>query len=407
LAASPTEQDLSAEIDRAIGMNLDPGADETVDRTTGLPGTSPAADEGLSEEDLRSLSAPDLGEVEAPTETVLGDAWHDPAFDELFDTPLEGPADRAWTPEPVDLPAQSLTSWLHESAPVAAAPPAPPVAEPIDLAALRASIARLGVDRSLFDRGRNGKRQLIESGRIGGASLLPGVEPPGPSIDELWEQVTRNPDDAEVRLRLADALSVGEPERALEEYRQVFRRRAADPQPLIASVSRLADSGANVSIGAHRLLGAVFHRTGNYHLAASHYQSSLEAYLRAAGVGAGAVTEEREAMGAALHDLLDYQDVIAAVASTRDGLVVASAGLPDDDAESVAAAGTSLASAAEQREDSALAIDLDGGSVFLALGQEVLLLVLAEPDVAAEALATVMVERVGHLDAELAGGVAG
>jgi predicted regulator of Ras-like GTPase activity (Roadblock/LC7/MglB family) len=102
--------------------------------------------------------------------------------------------------------------------------------------------------------------------------------------------------------------------------------------------------------------------------------------------------------------LLDYQDVIAAVASTRDGLVLASAGLGEEDAESVAAAGSALAPAAVESGDSALAIDVDGGTIYLALGQDLMLVVLAEADAAAEALAEVMIERVGQLDAALAQG---
>jgi len=103
-----------------------------------------------------------------------------------------------------------------------------------------------------------------------------------------------------------------------------------------------------------------------------------------------------------LLSLLEYQDVLAAVASTRDGLVVASAGLEPFDAESVAAAGSALVSGVGG-DDPALAIDLDGGSLFLTRGDELMLVVLAEASVAQDPLANLMLESVATLDAQIAG----
>ncbi len=103
-----------------------------------------------------------------------------------------------------------------------------------------------------------------------------------------------------------------------------------------------------------------------------------------------------------LLELLNYQDVLGAVASTKDGLVVASVGLESLDAETVAAAGSALASGAGE-EDPALAIDLDGGSLFLTRGDELMLVVLAEASVAQDPLANVMLESVSALDAQLVG----
>lgn len=100
--------------------------------------------------------------------------------------------------------------------------------------------------------------------------------------------------------------------------------------------------------------------------------------------------------------LLDYQDVLGAVASTHDGLVVASAGLESFDAESVAAAGSALASEAGA-DDPALAIDLDGGSLFLTRTSELMLVVVAESTVPQEPLADVMIESVAALGVQLAG----
>ena len=66
------------------------------------------------------------------------------------------------------------------------------------------------------------------------------------------------------------------------------------------------------------------------------------------------------------------KDVLGAVASTQDGLVVASVGLEPFDAETVAAAGSALASGAGG-EDPALAIDLNGGCSSLTRGDELML----------------------------------
>ena len=100
--------------------------------------------------------------------------------------------------------------------------------------------------------------------------------------------------------------------------------------------------------------------------------------------------------------LLEYQDVLGALASTIDGLVVASVGFDSDDAETVAAAGSAVVSDAGG-EDAALAIDLDGGSIFLTRGRELMLVVCAESGIPQDPLANVMVETVKLLDSMLAG----
>jgi predicted regulator of Ras-like GTPase activity (Roadblock/LC7/MglB family) len=103
-----------------------------------------------------------------------------------------------------------------------------------------------------------------------------------------------------------------------------------------------------------------------------------------------------------LQGLLEYQDVLGAVASTIDGLVVASVGFDSDDAETVAAAGTAVVNDAGG-DDTALAIELDGGSIFLTRGEELLLVVCAESGIPQDPLADVMVEMVKVLDSMLAG----
>lgn len=103
-----------------------------------------------------------------------------------------------------------------------------------------------------------------------------------------------------------------------------------------------------------------------------------------------------------LQSLLEYQDILGAVASTIDGLVVAAAGLESDDAETVAAAGSAVVSEAGG-DDAALAIELDGGSLFLTRGSELMLVVCAETGIPQDPLADVMQESVRRLDALLLG----
>jgi predicted regulator of Ras-like GTPase activity (Roadblock/LC7/MglB family) len=103
-----------------------------------------------------------------------------------------------------------------------------------------------------------------------------------------------------------------------------------------------------------------------------------------------------------LQSLLEYQDILGAVASTIDGLVVASAGFESDDAETVAAAGSAVVSDVGG-DDTALAIELDGGSLFLTRGAELMLVVCAEPGIPQDPLAGVMQESIRRLDALLVG----
>ena len=103
-----------------------------------------------------------------------------------------------------------------------------------------------------------------------------------------------------------------------------------------------------------------------------------------------------------LRGLLEYQDVLGAVASTIDGLVVAAVGLDSDDAETVAAAGSAVVDDAGG-DDTALAIAVDGASLFLTRGRELMLVICAESGIPHDPLADVMVETVKVLDSLLAG----
>jgi hypothetical protein len=244
---------------------------------------------GLSEEDLRLF-----GEADLPSpfvfEPLVAPVASEPAAEMLFEEPTsEQSLDRYFSsPVAADVerfaaPTAPLVSWFDEAP--AQAPTVPTQTQPTratDLDGLRASIGRLGIDRGLFDRGREEKIRLVQAGRIQGSNYLPGAEPAGPSLQQLEEQVRSHPDDGEARLHLASALiDANEAGRALDEYRHIFRSRNGSTEELTAGLLRIAAKGANVAPAAHRVLGAVYRRSGNYALSASHYQSSLEAYLRA------------------------------------------------------------------------------------------------------------------------------
>jgi predicted regulator of Ras-like GTPase activity (Roadblock/LC7/MglB family) len=105
---------------------------------------------------------------------------------------------------------------------------------------------------------------------------------------------------------------------------------------------------------------------------------------------------------AELFRLLDYRDVLCAVASTQDGLVVASAGLSTEDAETVAAAGSSVVQTLAESGEQQSAIDLAAGRLHLALGDELMLLVLTEADIPVDVVGPVMVETLKNLDSSVA-----
>ncbi len=96
--------------------------------------------------------------------------------------------------------------------------------------------------------------------------------------------------------------------------------------------------------------------------------------------------------------LLEYRDVLSAVAATWDGLVIAAAGLTGEDAEVVAAAGSALVGALGQEAGGSSALDIAGGAVHVATGEELMLVALTEASVPAELLAPVMRETLDRLD---------
>ncbi len=138
------------------------------------------------------------------------------------------------------------------------------------------SISNLGLDSSLFDRAREAKAELVRSGQLEGNLLLPGVEPPGPTLEDLQQMVQESPDDQAVRRQYAEALLEAEAfEQAFNEYRWMFRQRLDLDENDLSNLSRVAESGGAHERAGHRLLGAVYRRAGNFGMSARHYQFSL------------------------------------------------------------------------------------------------------------------------------------
>jgi hypothetical protein len=96
-----------------------------------------------------------------------------------------------------------------------------------------------------------------------------------------------------------------------------------------------------------------------------------------------------------LLDLLEYRVVLGAVATTLDGLVVAQAGLPDDDAELLAAAAASAGPDARQ-------LPAAGGAIQVRHGSEMRLIVLTEPNVPLAEVERVMQAQLAALEDAIA-----
>jgi predicted regulator of Ras-like GTPase activity (Roadblock/LC7/MglB family) len=90
--------------------------------------------------------------------------------------------------------------------------------------------------------------------------------------------------------------------------------------------------------------------------------------------------------------LLEYDGVLTALAATPDGLVVGAAGLKGDDAEIVAAAGSTLLTSVYEAGASSGSLDVGSASVHLLRNHEVSLVVLAEAFAPHEALVPLMRE---------------
>ncbi len=157
---------------------------------------------------------------------------------------------------------------------------APQPAHAVEIAAsggVHMTIEHLGVDASLFERVRQAKAQRVEAGELQGNQLLPGVEPPGPTLEELEQQAAENPDDVEARRQFAAALVGAEDHgRALGEYRAMHVGRMPFEADDLESLGRVAEMPEQ-SVPANRLLGAIHRRSGNLGLSAKHYRDALTA----------------------------------------------------------------------------------------------------------------------------------
>lgn len=108
-----------------------------------------------------------------------------------------------------------------------------------------------------------------------------------------------------------------------------------------------------------------------------------------------------------LLDLLQYREILAAVATTADGLIVAAAGLAGDDAEVVAASGSALAQLVSQGGERRGAVEVPGGELHLLVGDDLMLVALTEAAAPEECLGEVMDQALGRLAGAIRDGVNG
>jgi len=102
-------------------------------------------------------------------------------------------------------------------------------------------------------------------------------------------------------------------------------------------------------------------------------------------------------MNERLMDVLEYRVVLGVLVTSLDGLVVAHAGLGPEDAEMLAAA-----SAAQPTDDAYSSDTTRGGILHILRGDDMRLIVLTEPDVPTQAIATMMQQELSALEASIA-----
>ena len=88
--------------------------------------------------------------------------------------------------------------------------------------------------------------------------------------------------------------------------------------------------------------------------------------------------------------LLEYEDLLGALLTTRGGLVIGAAGLTGDDAETVAAAGSMLLTSGAANGEPIASTDVPGGSLHVRWASELALIVLAAEGVAPDGVQRVM-----------------
>lgn len=98
-----------------------------------------------------------------------------------------------------------------------------------------------------------------------------------------------------------------------------------------------------------------------------------------------------------LISLLEYRDVLTAVVSTHDGLVVSTAGLTGEAADIVAAAGAALIDA--RADDSgSMMIDVEGGRLHVSQGPELMLVVLTGTEISSDQIEPVLGELLEQIE---------
>jgi tetratricopeptide (TPR) repeat protein len=241
------------------GLAAESAADETVEPT----------DETVSEADLfdfADLGMSDVAEAEQ-TEASPTSEWDSAGLSEEPAGVNEAMAASLVEPVAEDVVVEHLAASGSQSED-----------------AVRSALMHLGADASLFVRAREAKAQLVESGQIQGDVLLPGVEPPGPTLEMLEQMVQENPDDQDLRRQLVGALlDDGAFDRAFAEYRWMFRQRLSFNDDDLSNLARVAESGGEQQVPGHRLLGAVYRRSGNLGMSARHYRMSLEGSVHDGG----------------------------------------------------------------------------------------------------------------------------
>jgi tetratricopeptide (TPR) repeat protein len=135
------------------------------------------------------------------------------------------------------------------------------------------SMQRLGLERGLFERARQVKTDLMNQGVIEGTARLPGL---GPDLDELRAIVETEPDNADHRVALGNALFENdEREQAIESYRWIYRHAPDRAGDVLSNLLEIADGSGASEVPAHRLVGAMYRGAGDWQAAASHYEASL------------------------------------------------------------------------------------------------------------------------------------
>lgn len=103
-----------------------------------------------------------------------------------------------------------------------------------------------------------------------------------------------------------------------------------------------------------------------------------------------------------LVSLLDYEGVLGVLATTSDGLVIAAAGLSGEDADVVAAAGTSLLASRDADDERGSSAEIAGGAIHLFAGTEISLVLLTEAGIPREAVVELMEDSLNEVGSALA-----